>query len=464
MHLLPRFLLFIWGLTLLWQAGLYAQSPGSNIIYCLQLGVFKNPKSVDVSKLKKIPAVIHSEDAGEGRTRLLLGRFEQRTEAEAILPEVKSGGFENAFVVERNVAAAPTNQPQLPNKIYIVQIGAFAKDIPSTETPKLAKVVNNIYSEKSGNLLKMYIGPYLNGDEALEGVSSAKKIGFGQAFRKEIESDELNKMQLYQKGNIAPVNAPANEDKPAIIAYNPVRFGDKTSFIEDIGMFSNGTNNDSIALNGRIMPVGPHELLFVGVLDPYNTDAYQPVLIYTDDNGKTWSEVLQAEYGYNIEYVEFVSPQIAYLAVMWVIEGPGELHLYRTDNGGKTWRKVAQIPRNDVNCAPTYFHFTDAKKAVLVYTGADNIYWKWTTDNGGLKWNGKGKITAAELKKLKNNGLLNHDLKGYYAAADGKTYYRQVTEKNVNLIYRRNEKNKKWEEISRLGRWYKLKDKQIIVY
>lgn len=448
------------------QLPIFAQTQGG-LFYSIQLGVFKNVKAVDVAKLKKIPESLYQEDAGEGRTRLLLGKFSERNMAENILPGVKSSGFSGAYIVERG-AQQTAAEPQLPERVFVVQVGAFAKEIPAAEAAKLAKVAFNIYNEKSDNFSKVYIGPYQNADEASEGVSSAKKMGFGQAFRREIGREDLAKMQLYKKGSSTATSAatpPISKDKAGgIVAYNTVRFGDKSSFWEDVSMFSNGVQNDTIYLGGRIMPVGPQELLFAGNLDPRGTEAYQPVLLYTDDSGKTWNEVLQAEYGYHITYLEFAAPKIAYLGVMWVIEGPGELHLYRTDDGGKVWRKVNQVPRNDISCQPVYIHFSDAKKGTIVYMGTDDVYWKWTTDNGGAKWNNKGKISAYEYKKLKNNGMLVYDLKGYYMAADNKTYYRQVDERNIHLIYRRNEKSKKWEEVSRLGCWYKFKDKQIIAY
>jgi cell division septation protein DedD len=450
------------------NAPIFAQN---SIIFCIQLGVLKNAGNINAAALKNI-GELHTEDAGEGRTRVLLGKFDARSEAEKALILVSQQGYSEAFIVVRNAPssnanttapnnAAPTKPPTLPEKIFLVQIGAYNETIPPDDLAK-AVLHGSVYSEKVGNLTKVYIGTYNTAEHATEATHKIRLSGLSQAFKREMPSALLSQMTLVKEARITIPNA--NTAATPKIPATPILFGDKTALLDDVNMFNNGSKNDTIAIDGHILPISAQECLFIGTLDPYNSDAYQPLLLRTNDGGKSWAEVMQSEYGNSINSIQFVGKKTIFLTTMWVIEGPGEVNLFRSDDAGKTWRKVSKIPRDDFFCVSNYLHFSDANKGKIVYTCSDDEYLVWETIDGGVKWKSKGKISPKDFKKLKNNNILDYSLKPSYTAINDNTIsYKQINTPDVIIIQKRDSSKKAFKEASRLLRWYRLdKNNQIV--
>jgi cell division septation protein DedD len=446
-----------------------------SVIYAVQLGVFKNPKKAQDPEIKAI-GTIHTEAVGEN-TRVLLGKFKNRPDAERALMKVLQAGFSEAFIVTRPTEVAPDKAtsnnippPSKPNaattppdQVFLVQIGAYSQAIPPSDLAK-AVAFGSVYAEKAGQLTKVYVGTFASADASGQALTAIRASGLTHAFRREMPYKNFTQLNLLKAGK---ANNPDNKDKETLhkIAGTPIAFTDKTAFVQDIAMFDNGTKNDTIAIDGRILPISAKECLFIGTLDPYNSDAYQPLVLHTSDGGKTWAETLQSEYGNSINSIQFVGKKTIFLTTMWVIEGPGEVNLFRSDDAGKTWNKVSKIPRNDFLCVSSYLHFTDANKGKIIYTCSDDGYSVWETTDGGAKWKSKGKVAAKDFKKLKSNSLLDYTPQSSYTAIADASIYKQVSTPDVHIIQLRNAKTKKYAEVSRLTRWYKMTaDYQIIPY
>lgn len=439
---------------------LYAQE---SAIYCIQLGVLKNIATINAMSLKSIGAV-HTEDAGEGRTRVLLGKFKTRPDADHALIQAIQNGYTEAFIVARTTettAPKPTTTvpptATLPEKIFLIQIGAYSQAIPPADLDNAVKF-GRVYSEKVGALTKVYIGTFNTAELATQTVAAMRSAGLIQSFKREVPSASLSQLIVVRESRLS--NQPP---KASALPGAPVLFSDKAAFIEDMAMFDNGSDNDTLAIGGNILPISAKECLFIGTLDPYNSDAYQPLVLRTEDGGKSWNEVMASEYGNSINSLQFVGKKTIFLTTMWVIEGPGEVNLFRSDDAGKTWRKVSKIPRNDFLCVSSYLNFSDANKGKIIYTCSDEGYWVWETTDGGVKWKSKGKMANKDFKKLKNSSLLDYTPKPTYTAVNDASVYKQISTPDVHIIQLRNAKTKKFAEISRLVKWYKMnKDKQIV--
>lgn len=431
------------------------------VIYCVQLGVLKNPANISAESFKGI-GQLHTEEASDGLTRVLLGKFNLRADAERALILISQKGYSTAFIVTRPAPAkAIEATPALPEKIFLAQIGAYTQGIPPEDLAK-AVLQGSVYSEQIGTLTKVYVGTFNTADIANQVVNKLRTSGLTQTFKREMPSAWLKQLTLVKEARISQPHV--NPPKAPLIATAPITFGDKATLIEDMGMFSNGSANDTIAIDGHIVPISAKESLFIGVLDPYNSEAYQPLVLRTGDSGKSWAEVIPTEYGNSINYIQFIDKKTIFLTTMWVIEGPGEVNLFRSDDAGKTWRKVSKIPRNDFICVSNYLHFSDQNKGKIVYSCSDDDYWVWETSDGGVKWKSKGKINETEFKKLKQNNLLDYSLKSSYTAAnDPKAIFKQINTPDLFIIQLRDPKTKKFNEISRLGKWYQLDKNNKIV-
>lgn len=445
-----------------------------SVIYAVQLGVFKNPQKAQTSEIKAI-GTIHTEVVGDN-TRVLLGKFKNRPDAERALMKVLQAGFSEAFIVTRPVGAAPDNNatsnnppPPKPNaattpdQVFLVQIGAYSQAIPPSDLAK-AVAFGSVYAEKTGQLTKVYVGTFASAEASGQALTAIRASGLTHAFRREMPRTTFAQLNLLKAGK---ASNPENKDEKTLhrIAGAPITFTDKTAFVQDIAMFDNGTKNDTIAIDGRILPISAKECLFIGTLDPYNSEAYQPLVLRTSDGGKTWAETLPSEYGNSINSIQFVGKKTIFLTTMWVIEGPGEVNLFRSDDAGKTWNKVSKIPRNDFLCVSSYLYFSDANKGKIIYTCSDDGYSVWETTDGGAKWKSKGKIAAKDFKKLKGNSLLDYTPQSSYTAIADASIYKQVSTPDAHIIQLRNAKTKKYAEVSRLTRCYKMTaDYQIIPY
>lgn len=445
-----------------------SDTQAQELTYYVQLGVFGTPAKLKQAEKQALPVgKLHTEDAGSGRSRLLLGGFRDRTSAEQSLNDAKQRGFSDAFIVERGLpsnggknptnttdkADSPAPLPPIPNKVWLIQVGAYNAQPPASLKTQLSKL-GTLYTEKNNKIQKIYVGYFSDMNAADQTLQQIKKIGYEKAFKKEIDKNIFESYTLWGKGD-KPSTAPVG---------SPIAFGDKTTFMEDLAMFSNGNDNDTIEISGSVVPISATEMLLVGSLDPYSSEAYQPLLLRTADRGATWEEVLQAEYGHSVLYIEFLNAKVAYLATMWVIEGPGEVVLFKTEDGGKTWQKTGRIPRNDFYCMTNYLHFSTPQKGSIVYTCSEDGYWLWETDNAGLKWKNKGKLSEKNYKKLKNNHLIDYTPKSIYKTPDGKTSFKQETVGDVMVFQIKPHLSRQWYEMCRLNRWFKLKNKQLIPY
>ena len=112
------------------------------------------------------------------------------------------------------------------------------------------------------------------------------------------------------------------------------------------------------------------------------------VLLRTADGGATWQEAMTAVPGSETLYVVFADAERGWALVAWTVEGPGDVVLYRSDDAGRTWAKVADIPARPWSY-PLSMTFTDSSNGEIGMSyedadgelaGAEILV---TTDGGG---------------------------------------------------------------------------------
>ncbi len=149
-------------------------------------------------------------------------------------------------------------------------------------------------------------------------------------------------------------------------------------------------------------------------------------VIMSENGGKKWQEVAHPVEGSEIITVRFVDDLHGFALVGWVTEGPGDLHVQRTLDGGLTWERMQVIPKDNYSGWPVAFDFTNAKEGRLVLQYMDDnpeeLRPVLTSKDGGRTWeafhdkavgNGEGlQIENAYSLKLKEGELTLSETEG----------------------------------------------------
>ena len=193
----------------------------------------------------------------------------------------------------------------------------------------------------------------------------------------------------------------------------------------------------------------------------YTGDMYsQTMLLSSVDGGKNWKQVVAPDFGYEILHLDFVDEKVGYLINFWVVEGAGDLKLYKTADGGKSWDFVSAIPKNDFLCLPLITQFTDDRNGLVIYECdvPDPGYYAWSTINGGQKWVSIGSITEEDyqafLKTADDTKRKKEIASEEFTNIAGDSSWKQQMTDDFIILYKANDTGD-WEEVSRLKRRYK---------
>lgn len=127
--------------------------------------------------------------------------------------------------------------------------------------------------------------------------------------------------------------------------------------------------------------------------------SYRPLFMRTANGGSSWDEVLQPSYGRQIVDVHFNNSSEGWALMAWIVEGPGDLSILKTDNGGVSWKLVSEIPKSHWDGWPVdvYFHDADHGFVEMVYDGQNTEYWELLeTFDGGSTWAVASKMPVAD--------------------------------------------------------------------
>ncbi|MGB1241090.1 MAG: SPOR domain-containing protein [Chitinophagales bacterium] len=530
--------------------------------YSVQLGAFKKPDMNAFAGLKDV-GTIYEEQTKSGLTRILLGTYAKKTEADASLKVAQANGFTSAFVIRRMVEIkeekpepitpevkddvepeeediitvsetydeevskeeekkeeAEKKEPVvekpieeshavLPDEVYVVQLAAFKSDIPKKDFEGLSKQAS-IYKNNAGDWTRVVLGAKEKVEDAKALIEAAKKAGYEKAFVKKVASKTLELLFLTTptkteevipaKGNKKPV-IDENEDDLIKVdnegedivgtegeimvvderkeesgeeAAKPLPMSEKIEtmtianidLIDEINCIGCNEAEDKIVIEGTIFPINNDNLLLEGRM-AYTGDMYsQTMLLSSKDGGKNWKQVVAPDFGYEILHLDFVDEKVGYLINFWVVEGAGDLKLYKTIDSGQSWNFVSAIPKNDFLCLPLITQFTDERNGLIIYECdvPEPGYYAWSTINGGQKWVSIGSITEEDYDAFLQNAADTKRKKELsseeFTNIMGDSSWKQEMTDDYIIIYRVNEKGV-WEETSRLKRNYQKIDGKI---
>ncbi|MBN2501230.1 MAG: hypothetical protein JXB38_10660 [Anaerolineales bacterium] len=112
------------------------------------------------------------------------------------------------------------------------------------------------------------------------------------------------------------------------------------------------------------------------------------ILLHTVDGGKSWQEMMKPILSHVLLFVSFVDESEGWALVLFAVESPGDIILYKTENGGKNWDEFITIRTGEFGWGvgtPIAMHFTDEINGKIVVRFEQHNSILSTTD-GGVTW------------------------------------------------------------------------------
>lgn len=164
----------------------------------------------------------------------------------------------------------------------------------------------------------------------------------------------------------------------------------KTFSKDDLDVFKE-VGSDAFTLGVSIQGADQNTAFLYGNFYGNGVSAHKSLILRTDNGGKTWHEVFPAQISNSIVHLAFPTAKIGYAIQMFDVEGPGAPEVWRTVNGGKTWKLVKELPRKTPYDSFVGASFTSPLSGTVYITcnvgsTEEDQYQHFTTKDGGKTW------------------------------------------------------------------------------
>jgi hypothetical protein len=191
----------------------------------------------------------------------------------------------------------------------------------------------------------------------------------------------------------------------------------------------------------KIYPLDKETVFFFGEL---RTPAVsiRSFLLRSADGGKTWRDVMSPIHGSEVCNVFFLNSRSGWALTLWTTEGPGDVRLYSSKDGGIGWHKVSDVPKRDHTGIPGAMKFVDEKNGEIEMLYEHEIAVLRTKD-GGRTWAESHTIPVDEYEeRRRETDLSSQDI---VQAKDGSQWQLQERDEQVQVLWR-GHVNEDWEE------------------
>jgi len=110
------------------------------------------------------------------------------------------------------------------------------------------------------------------------------------------------------------------------------------------------------------------------------------ILLFTEDNGRTWSEAWQRMPFTALDQIQFVDFEHGWIAGENVQTVARDPFLLTTADGGKTWLPQALFEEGQPGAIQKFWFDSAKSGSVLIDRGMGNRYELYRTKNGGESW------------------------------------------------------------------------------
>ncbi len=190
------------------------------------------------------------------------------------------------------------------------------------------------------------------------------------------------------------------------------------------------------------------------------------LLLRSEDGGRNWREVMTPVTGSDVIRLSFLSKQTGWALLGETSEGPGELHLYKTKDSGKSWKKVSRIRKRHYTGWPKGFGFIDERngRIEMLYDGAapTDGFAVMSTSDGGITWQETRSLSLDEYRE-KYEKDSEEPSTDYVTARDGSQWKLQEQPNGQVIILRRRRPGDKWTIVSTLPSHFGYSDGRVIL-
>lgn len=208
----------------------------------------------------------------------------------------------------------------------------------------------------------------------------------------------------------------------------------------------------------KIYPLDKRTIFFFGAL---RTPAVsiRSFLLRSADGGKTWRDVMSPIYGSQVWDVFFLNNRSGWALTLWTTEGPGDVRLYNSNDGGMRWRKVSEVPKRDHTGIPGALKFVDEKNGEIEML-YENVIAVLRTKDGGRTWIEHHTIPLDEReKRIRETELSGQDT---VQGKDGSQWQLQERNEQIRILWR-GPVNEDWKELCAIPMNYRYSKGQVLV-
>jgi hypothetical protein len=188
--------------------------------------------------------------------------------------------------------------------------------------------------------------------------------------------------------------------------------------------------------------------------------AIRSFLLRSSDGGKTWRDVMSPVYGSEVSDVFFLDRRSGWALTLWTTEGPGDVNLFGSKDGGMTWRKISDVPKRDHTGQPVAMKFADVKNGEIEMLYENEIAVLRTKD-GGRTWAESHTISLDEYEKRERE--TDPSNQGVVQGKDGSQWRLMEKDERVRVL-RRMQANETWKELSAIPMSYGYSKGQVLVH
>ena len=149
------------------------------------------------------------------------------------------------------------------------------------------------------------------------------------------------------------------------------------------------------------------------------------LMLRSEDGGRNWTEVMSPVRGSGIWEVVYTKSGLLWALVVWQTESPAEVRLYKSEDKGKTWRRVSKLRKRYYDGVPENLRFADDKHGLIEMYYGDNAgpehagVWTMETKDGGRSWHETGRMTLAEYEERQKKQEEGKDSSDVVRGRDG---------------------------------------------
>jgi hypothetical protein len=163
-------------------------------------------------------------------------------------------------------------------------------------------------------------------------------------------------------------------------------------------------------------------------------------LLRSGNSGKTWREAMSPVYGSEVIELFFHDAHAGWALVGWTTEGSGDLTLYGSKDGGRSWRRLSDIPKRHFSGWPISMTFSDRRNGmikILYDVGGgrrtDELVTLRTKD-GGRRWRETSHVSLAEDERRDEGG--KESAERVVSGQDGSQWRLLGTDDEVRILLR----------------------------